>query len=82
MMHEVARHAIHSTEVFTVTIETLEAIKAQIMHLANNKLRIGQPTEVVYQIRTLIEAQIRILRNFSLRSQSNKERLQNEIALV
>ncbi|KAF1963803.1 hypothetical protein CC80DRAFT_358848, partial [Byssothecium circinans] len=83
MLHEMARHAIHSFETLSVSVETLEAMQQQAINLpTKNKRGSGELMEASYQVRVHMESQIRMLRNLFLRSQSNKERLQNEIALV
>ncbi|KAF2270034.1 hypothetical protein CC78DRAFT_574147 [Lojkania enalia] len=79
-LHEASRHAIHSFETLSVSIEMLGAMQQQILDLSN-KLKDGGLNDASCQIRIHIESQIRMLRNLLLRSQSNKERLQNEIAL-
>jgi hypothetical protein len=82
-MHETARHAIHSFETLTVSVETMEAMQHEVIHLPTRYKRAGgNHAEASRQIQTHIDFQIRMLRSLSLRSQSNKERLQNEIALV
>jgi hypothetical protein len=83
MMHETARHAIHSFETLSMSVETVEAMQQQIIDLSATHKRGGSNrVEASRQIRTHLDAQIRMLRSLFLRSQSNKERLQNEIALV
>ena len=83
MMHETARHTIHSFETLSVSAETVEAMQQQVIHLSTTHSRgVGARAEASHQIRTHISSQIRTLRSLLLRSQSNKERLQNEIALV
>jgi hypothetical protein len=83
MMHETARHAIHSFETLSVSVDTVEAMQQQAINLfTKNKRGGGGHTETSDQIRTHLDAQLRMLRSLFLRSQSNKERLQNEIALV
>jgi hypothetical protein len=83
MMHEAARHAIHSFETLSVTVETVEAMQRHIVYLASkSKQKGGNEPEAPSQVRTHIAFQASMLRNLLLRSQSNKERLQNEIALV
>jgi hypothetical protein len=83
MMHETARHAIHSFETLSATVETVEAIQRHVVYLASkSKQKSGNEPEVPPQVRTHMVLQTSMLRNLLLRSQSNKERLQNEIALV
>jgi hypothetical protein len=66
-----------------MSVKTVEAMQKQIIntsitHNSGGNSRAGTSR----QIRMHVESQIRILRSLLLRSQSNKERLQNEIALV
>jgi hypothetical protein len=83
MMHEMARHAIHSSETLSMLIETVKAMQQQIIDLSTTHNRNGSGrVEASRQIRMNVDTQIRMLRGLLLRSQSNKERLQNEIALV
>ena len=83
MMHEAARHAIHSFETISVTVETVEAMQRHVVYLASkSKQKNGHEAEVPSRVGTHMAFQASMLRNLLLRSQSNKERLQNEIALV
>jgi hypothetical protein len=83
MMHETARHAIHSFESLSVSAETVEAIQQQVINLsATHKQEGSSHAEASYRIQTHIASQIQMLQSLFLRSQSNKEQLQNEIALV
>ena len=83
MMHEAARHAIHSFETLSVTVDTVEAMQRHVVYLTSkSKQKSGNEPDAVSKVRTHIAFQAGMLRNLLLRSQSNKERLQNEIALV
>jgi hypothetical protein len=83
MMHEAARHAIHSFETLSVTVETVEAMQRHVVYLASkNKQKSGNESEAPSEVCTHMAFQASMLRNLLLRSQSNKERMQNEIALV
>ncbi|KAF1833406.1 hypothetical protein BDW02DRAFT_623654 [Decorospora gaudefroyi] len=83
MMHEAARHAIHSFETLSVTVETVEAMQRHVVHLASkSKQKSGNEPDTLSQVRTHMAFQASMLRNLLLRSQSNKERMQNEIALA
>lgn len=83
MMHKTARHAIHSFETLSVAVDTLEAMQQQVIDLFATHERGGSDrAEASHQIRMHLETQIRMLRSLMLRSQSSKERLQNEISLV
>jgi hypothetical protein len=82
-MHETARHAIHSSETLSVSKEIMEAMRQQVISLSTKDKRGGpEHAEACHQIRVHLDSQMQMLRNLFLRSQSNKERLQNEIALV
>ncbi|CAO2655074.1 Nn.00g118070.m01.CDS01 [Neocucurbitaria sp. VM-36] len=82
MLHETARHAIHSFETLSVSVETLRVLKQRALDLSVGKgQRAGHPNETSHQISMYLDSQIHMLHNLLLRSQSNKERLQNEIAL-
>jgi hypothetical protein len=83
MMHEAARHAIHSSETLSVTVETVEAMQSHVVYLTSqSKQKSGNESETPSHVRTHMAFQASMLRNLLLRSQSNKKRLQNEIALV
>jgi hypothetical protein len=82
-MHETARHAIHSFETLSVSVDTVEAMQQQVIDLSTQDKRGNRRhAEASDQIRIHLDSQIRMLRSLFLRSQSNKERMQNEIALV
>jgi hypothetical protein len=82
-MHETARHAIHSSETLSVSKETMEGVRQQVVSLSTKDKRGGpEHAEASHQIRIHLDSQMQMLCNLFLRSQSNKERLQNEIALV
>ena len=83
MMHETARHAIHSFETLSVSVETIEAMQQQLVNLSTTHQEGGSGcADPSRQIRMHLDSQAWMLRSLFLRSQSNKERLQNEIALV
>ncbi|EOA86728.1 uncharacterized protein SETTUDRAFT_178730 [Exserohilum turcica Et28A] len=83
LLHEAARHASHSSETLSVAIETLGSIQQQTTNetkRASAKLRGVQ--ESFESVNRQLDLQLRMLQNLSLRAQSNKERLQSEIALA
>ncbi|KAF1925284.1 uncharacterized protein M421DRAFT_70240, partial [Didymella exigua CBS 183.55] len=83
MMREGALHAIDLFETLSVTVETLEAMQQHIALLADkNRQASGCKPETLLQARMHMAFQARMLCNLLLRSQSNKERLQNEITLA
>lgn len=81
MLHETARHAIHSSETLSVSVETLEAMRQQHLDFMTKKIRneVGSTDD---SIQAHMDNQIGMLRNLLHRSLSNKERLHNEISLV
>lgn len=81
MLHEAARHAIHSSETLSVSVGTLEAMRQQHLEVAKNKMQKSTGFPDV-SVQAHMNGQIRMLQNFFLRSMSNKERLHNEISLV
>lgn len=82
-MHEAARHAIHSFEILSVSVDTLQALQQEMIDLSSKRMQTNRESaDASLRIRVRTGSQIRILRNLLLRAQSNKERLQNEIALV
>jgi hypothetical protein len=81
-MHETARHAIHSFETLSVLADTVETMQQQVIDLSTTQKGGSSCAEASHQVRMHLDSQIRMLRSLFLRSQSNKERLQNEIALV
>lgn len=76
LLHEAARHAIHSSETLGVAVGTVSSLQDQI------STAIRSTTEASESIRMHLNFQVRMLQNLLARAQSNKERLQNEIALV
>ena len=83
MLHEAARHAIHCFETLSVSAETVRSISQQASNLSTQAMTTSKNTiEASEQIESHMAFQIRMLENLLLRSQSNKERLQNEISLV
>jgi hypothetical protein len=80
-MHEISRHAIHVSEVLSVTIETLEGIQRQQKAIYGSL-----PTELgkTYQeqAQEYMSFQLQMVKSLKLRSTSNHDRLKNEITLV
>jgi hypothetical protein len=82
-MHETARNALHSFETLSVLVDTVEAMQQQVIDLSTqDKGGDRRHAKASDQIRIHLNSQLRMLRSLFLRSQSNKERLQNEMALV
>jgi hypothetical protein len=80
-MHEISRHAIHISEVLSVTIETLEGIqrqqKAMYESLPSSLTKTSRE-----QMQEYMSFQLQMMKSLKLRSISNHERLKNEITLV
>jgi hypothetical protein len=83
LLHEGARHAIHSSETLSVAVGTLSSIQQYIMSQSKWPSAISwDMQDEVESINRQLDFQVRMLQNLHLRAKSNKERLQNEIALV
>lgn len=82
-MHEIARHAIHSSETLAMAIEIMTSlIQEHEMFFEENALF---PTESIAQskqTRRAFRSQITLFKCFHLRSKALEERLRNEINLV
>ncbi len=76
-----SRHAIHVAEVLEATIDTVREIQRRqtaIHEILRNELS----DTYKEQAREYVQFQISLLKNLKLRSDSNQERLKNEINLV
>lgn len=82
-LHEAARHTAHSFETLGVSIDTVGALRQEILE-ACSLLDKQDKSDIraTKQIHKHIGAQLRMMQNLQARSLSNKDRLQNEIALV
>ncbi|KAJ4983324.1 hypothetical protein SVAN01_11205, partial [Stagonosporopsis vannaccii] len=84
-MHEAARHAIHMTEVLAVSMQTAEGMLRNLAQVSPSGGRASQPQsqpqpQSQSQSQHHVEFLTQMLRSLHQRSQSNKERLQNEVA--
>ncbi|KAK8017200.1 hypothetical protein PG991_008276 [Apiospora marii] len=82
-LHDLARHAIHVTETLDVSIQTLAAVLSQ--HKEMRPEATGQKEEGVRlwkNVRQRLLAHKQVIDNLRCRSQSNQDRLQNEIQLA
>ena len=83
MLHEMARHGIHSSETLEIAVECLLAMCEQhtslfSLHSPRDKLH-----EVTYtKIHQALQFRLQVLRSLKARSQANEARLRNEITLV
>ncbi|KAK4231145.1 hypothetical protein QBC38DRAFT_451522 [Podospora fimiseda] len=80
-IHEISRHAIHSSEVLEAGVDTLKELhRCQIA--VHNKIADELKETYTQQAREYTEFQITLLKNLKLRADSNRERLKNEINLA
>lgn len=84
-MHELARHAIHASEMLEITLETLVAIIREHELFFKNNIILSKSKS----IRTIsnqtmrdLQFQSTILKSLHLRSKALEDRLRNEINLV
>lgn len=83
MLHETARHSIHSSETLDIAIECLLAMCEQHALLLNHTLPRDKGREVTYtKIHQALQFRLQVLRSLKARSQANEARLRNEITLV
>ena len=83
LLHEAARHSIHSIETLNVALETVSTLQEYVKESSNKSVAGGEASiEANSDAMSQLDFHKRMLRNLLLRAQSNKERLQNEIALV
>jgi hypothetical protein len=80
-MHDISRHSIHVAEVLSVTIETTQGIQRQ-QKAVHGTLSSDLTTSYQEQAQEYMSFQLQMLKSLKLRSDSNHERLKNEITLV
>ena len=73
-MHELARHAIHSTEALAVTARAIKSMEEDLIALLHGKIHL----HVVPEMRLLAS----LFGSLKDRAEANEKRLQNEITLV
>ncbi len=76
-----SRHAIHAAETLEATIDTVKGIQ-QRQTTVHQILCSNLGETYTEQARDYVQFQISLLKNLKLRSDSNQERLKNEISLV
>jgi hypothetical protein len=80
-IHEMSRHAIHTTEVLEASIDTLSEMQQR--RTAVYERMSNDPDETYWdQATDYAQFQLSLFKNLKLRSQSNQERLKDEIGLV
>lgn len=80
-IHEMSRHAIHTSEVLEATIDTLKEMQ-QCQIAIQGKLAEDLGETYREQAKDHAQFQISMAKNLKLRSDSNHKRLENEINLV
>jgi hypothetical protein len=82
-MHEIARHAIHSSETLEMAMETLsQMIQEHQAWFKDNAAEKASKTVPLEPIRKPLQYQSTILKCLHLRAKAIEERLRNEINLV
>ena len=80
-MHNLSRHAIHVLEVLTVTLETMESIQREQKEIYES-LENDLGKTYCRQAQEYTSFQLQMVRSLKQRSDSNYQRLKNEITLV
>ncbi|RKK81966.1 hypothetical protein BFJ68_g17581 [Fusarium oxysporum] len=80
-MHDVSRHSIHTSEVLSATIETLQEMLRCQTKLCD-KLPGAHDNTYQEQAKEYMKFQIQLAKSLKLRSDSNQRRLENEVDLV
>jgi len=82
-MHEIARHAIHSSETLEMAMETLSRMIQEHQAWFNeNVAENASKTVSLKPVRKSLQFQSTLLKCLHLRSKAVEERLRNEINLV
>jgi hypothetical protein len=82
-MHEIARHAIHSSETLGMATETLRSmIEEHELFVRENLSQDAGKIVPAREIRSSLQFQSTILKCLHLRSKAIEERLRNEINMV
>ena len=83
MLHETARHSIHSIETLDIAVECLLAMCQQQTLLYKPNSSKNKLHEVIHaKIHQALQFRLQVLRSLKARSQANEARLRNEITLV
>jgi hypothetical protein len=82
-MHEIARHAIHSSETLAMAIETVGSmIQEHEIFFDENSSLSQESTILSKQTTRTLRSHITMLKCLNMRSKALEERLRNEINLV
>ncbi|CAG8956320.1 hypothetical protein HYFRA_00003700 [Hymenoscyphus fraxineus] len=79
--HEIARHAIHSSETLAVAIQTIEVLIEE-QHSFTNLNDASRPANHQLNTRRKLRCQLSLMRCLHLRSKALEDRLRNEINLA
>lgn len=83
ILHDFARHVIHSTETLGVALDTVSRIIEQQEALtANVDHKVHQEFKALPQTQQYLHFQRQMLKSLKARSEANQLRLQNEINFV
>ncbi|KAK4462990.1 hypothetical protein QBC42DRAFT_266827 [Cladorrhinum samala] len=80
-IHDISRHAIHSSEILEAGVDTLKELKHCQVAVHEKMSQILGKT-YIQQAREYTQFQISLLKNLKLRADSNRERLKNEVNLA
>jgi hypothetical protein len=80
-MHDISRHAIHTSEILAATIGTMMELQRYQTDIYKS-LPDGLDKDYKEQAMAYTDFQLQLLKNLKLRSESNQRRLKNEVNLV
>lgn len=80
-MHDISRHGIHTSEILSATIETLQEMLRYQTEVYDKEPCAHEKTYQV-QAKEYLRFQIQLTKSLKLRSDSNQKRLENEVDLV
>jgi len=82
-MHEIARHAIHSSEMLEMALHVVDSLLAEVERASgSHNPTVPSPPKNTNQTLNIIRRQKTMLQCIHLRSQALEKRIQNEMALV
>ncbi|EWZ78699.1 hypothetical protein FOXG_14285 [Fusarium oxysporum f. sp. lycopersici 4287] len=80
-MHDISRHGIHTSEILSATIETLQEMLRYQTEVYDKEPCAHEKTYQV-QAKEYLRFQIQLTKSLKLRSDSNQKRLENEVDLA
>ncbi|EXA32208.1 hypothetical protein FOVG_16579 [Fusarium oxysporum f. sp. pisi HDV247] len=80
-MHDISRHGIHTSEILSATIETLQEMLRHQTEVYDKEPCAHEKTYQV-QAKEYLKFQIQLAKSLKLRSDSNQKRLENEVNLA